>query len=62
MWPATVLVVQHADGLRAARVEISAHRKPKGRRLEFAEVVRTISNEVYPETETIRLVCDNFCR
>ena len=30
------------------------------RRLEFAEVVRTLAEEVYPEAERIRLVCDNL--
>lgn len=29
-------------------------------RLEFAEVVRTLADEVYPEAETIRLVGDNL--
>jgi hypothetical protein len=30
------------------------------RRWEFAEVVRTLAEEVYPEAEQIRLVCDNL--
>lgn len=34
--------------------------RSKRRRLEFAEVVRVLAEDVYPEAETIRLVCDNL--
>src|SRR5690606_28279492 len=30
------------------------------RRLEFAEVVRALAEEVYPEAERIRIVCDQL--
>lgn len=33
---------------------------PQRRRVEFAEVVRQLCDEVYPEAETIRLVCDQL--
>ena len=32
--------------------------RPKRRRLEFAEVVRELADEVYPDAERVRLVCD----
>ena len=34
--------------------------RPQRRRREFAEVVRELCEEVYPEAETVRLVCDNL--
>lgn len=34
--------------------------RPQRRRLEFAEVVRELADEVYPEAERIRLVCDQL--
>lgn len=34
--------------------------RPQRRRLEFAEVVRDLAEEVYPEAERIRLVCDQL--
>jgi len=34
--------------------------RPQRRRLEFAEVVRALADEVYSDAETIRLVCDNL--
>ena len=33
---------------------------PQRRRVEFAACVRELCDEVYPEAETIRLVCDNL--
>ncbi len=33
--------------------------RPQRRRLEFAEVVRELCDEVYPEATIIRIVCDN---
>ena len=33
---------------------------PQRRRVEFAEVVRQLCDEVYPEAETVRLVCDQL--
>lgn len=33
---------------------------PQRRRVEFAAVVRTLCDEVYPDAERIRLVCDNL--
>jgi hypothetical protein len=33
---------------------------PRRRRVEFAEVVRPLCDEVYPEAETVRLVCDQL--
>lgn len=33
---------------------------PQRRRLEFAEVVRALCEEVYPEAERVRIVCDNL--
>lgn len=34
--------------------------RPQRRRLEFAEVVRHLAEEVYPQAERIRLVCDQL--
>ena len=34
--------------------------RPQRRRLEFAEVVRELCDEVYPEAEVVRIVCDNL--
>ena len=34
--------------------------RPQRRRVEFAEAVRVLCEEVYPEAETIRLVCDRL--
>lgn len=34
--------------------------RPQRRRLEFAEVVRALAEEVYPEAERIRIVCDQL--
>ena len=34
--------------------------RPQRRRLEFAEVVRELCDEVYPEATTVRIVCDNL--
>lgn len=34
--------------------------RPRRRRLEFAEVVRELCEEVYPAAERIRLVCDHL--
>ena len=33
---------------------------PRRRRVEFAEVVRQLCDEVYPEAERVRLVCDQL--
>ncbi len=33
---------------------------PQRRRVEFAAVVRTLCDEVYPDAEQVRLVCDNL--
>jgi hypothetical protein len=34
--------------------------RPQRRRLEFAEIVRELCEEVYPEAEVVRIVCDNL--
>ncbi len=34
--------------------------RPQRRRLEFAEVVRELCDEVYPEASIVRIVCDNL--
>ncbi len=34
--------------------------RPQRRRLEFAEVVRELCDEVYPEAVVVRIVCDNL--
>jgi hypothetical protein len=34
--------------------------RPQRRRVEFAEAVRVLCDEVYPEAEAIRLVCDQL--
>lgn len=34
--------------------------RPKRRRLEFAEVLRELAEEVYPDAECIRIVCDQL--
>ena len=34
--------------------------RPQRRRVEFAEVVRQLCDELYPEAETVRLVCDQL--
>ncbi len=34
--------------------------RPQRRRLEFAEIVRALCDEVYPEAAVIRIVCDNL--
>lgn len=34
--------------------------RPKRRRLEFAEVLRALADEVYPDAECIRIVCDQL--
>ena len=34
--------------------------RPQRRRLEFAEVVRELCDDVYAEAETVRIVCDNL--
>lgn len=34
--------------------------RPQRRRVEFAQAVRVLCEEVYPEAETIRLVCDQL--
>ena len=34
--------------------------RPQRRRLEFAEVVRELCDEVYPEADVVRIVCDNL--
>lgn len=34
--------------------------RPQRRRLEFAEVVRALCDEVYPEADVVRIVCDNL--
>lgn len=43
---------------------LTAHRRawvlPRRRRVEFAEVIRQLCDEVYPAAERIRLVCDQL--
>jgi len=34
--------------------------RPQRRRLEFAEIVRTLCEQVYPEADVVRIVCDNL--
>ena len=34
--------------------------RPQRRRLEFAEVVRELCDEVYPDAAQVRIVCDNL--
>ncbi|QDT14150.1 IS630 family transposase [Alienimonas californiensis] len=34
--------------------------RPQRRRLEFAEIVRELCDEVYPDAEVVRIVCDNL--
>lgn len=34
--------------------------RPQRRRLEFAEVVRELCDEVYPDARAVRIVCDNL--
>ena len=34
--------------------------RPQRRRLEFAEVVRALCDEVYPDADVVRVVCDNL--
>lgn len=34
--------------------------RPRRRRLEFAEVVRELCDEVYPDADVVRIVCDNL--
>jgi hypothetical protein len=34
--------------------------RPQRRRVDFAECVRELCEEVYPDAETLRLVCDNL--
>ena len=45
------------EPLRAQR---RAWVRPRRRKLEFAEVVRELCEEVYPDAEVVRLVCDNL--
>jgi hypothetical protein len=34
--------------------------RPRHRKIEFAEAIRELLEDIYPETERIRLVCDNL--
>lgn len=34
--------------------------RPQRRRLEFAEVVRELCDEIYPDADVVRIVCDNL--